>query len=251
MLRMSWAGDSSNEKYSARSSRSRRGCEARGDAGLAGARPARDQDARAAVVAAAQHPIELDVAAGDPLRRRLVDELQRRQGEDRDPVVADEERVLVGAVPRAAVLDDPEAPRRDLVLHAQVEQDHAVGHVLLEAVARQRGLAPLAGDDGGDALVLQPAKEPVQLGAQDLLVGERRRRAPRACRAGRAWRRSSRWHGPAGRRGRPDCSRPSPRSVPIDPHVVDDELLLRDEPRQVEAERGHVGRQLVGPSPRR
>ena len=33
-------------------------------------------------------------------------------------------------------------------------------------------LALLAGDDGGDALVLEPAEEPAQLGAQDGLVGQ-------------------------------------------------------------------------------
>ena len=33
-------------------------------------------------------------------------------------------------------------------------------------------LALLAGDDGGDALVLEPAEEPAQLGAQDGFVGQ-------------------------------------------------------------------------------
>ena len=48
-----------------------------------------------------------------------------------------------------------------------VQQDHAVGDVLLQAVAGQRAVAPLAGDDRRDALVLEPAEQPAQLGPQD------------------------------------------------------------------------------------
>ena len=48
------------------------------------------------------------------------------------PVLVDQERVLVGAVGRAAVLDDPQPPRRDLLVDAVVEHDHAVRDVLLE-----------------------------------------------------------------------------------------------------------------------
>ncbi len=57
-------------------------------------------------------------------------------------------------------------------LHAVVEQDDAVGDVLLEPLARELALAALAGDDRGDALVLQPAKQAAQLRAQERLVGE-------------------------------------------------------------------------------
>ena len=80
--------------------------------------------------------------------------------------------ILVGAVGGAAVLDDAQPARGDLLVHAVVEQDHAVGDVLLQAVAGQGALAALAGDDGGDALVLEPAEQPAQLGAQDGLVGQ-------------------------------------------------------------------------------
>ena len=51
-------------------------------------------------------------------------------------------RVLVGAVGRAAVLDDPQPPRGDLLGDAVVEEDDAVGDVLLQAVARQRARRP-------------------------------------------------------------------------------------------------------------
>ena len=73
---------------------------------------------------------------------------------------------------RAAVLDHAQPPGRDLVVDAVVEQDHAVGDVLLQALPGQRPVAALAGDDGRDPLVLQPAEQPPQLGAQDGLVGQ-------------------------------------------------------------------------------
>ena len=36
-------------------------------------------------------------------------------------------------------------------------------------------LALFAGDDGGDALILEPAEEPAQFGAQDALIGQARK----------------------------------------------------------------------------
>ena len=72
----------------------------------------------------------------------------------------------------AAVLDDPQAPRRDLVGDAVVEEDHAVGDVLLEAVAGEGVRAPLAGDDRRHALLLEPAEQAAQLGPEDGLVGQ-------------------------------------------------------------------------------
>ena len=77
----------------------------------------------------------------------------------------------------AAVLDDAQPARRDLVVDAVVEQDHAVRDVLLEPLPGQQALAALAGDDGGHASVLQPAEQPPQFGAQDAVVrqaGEQR-----------------------------------------------------------------------------
>ena len=59
----------------------------------------------------------------------------------------------------------PQASRRNLPGDAVVERNHAVGHVLLELVAGQAGLARLGSDDGGDVLILQPAKRAAQLGA--------------------------------------------------------------------------------------
>ena len=46
----------------------------------------------------------------------------------------------------AAVLHDPQPAGGDLLGHPVVEEDDAVGDVLLQALARERSLAPLAGD---------------------------------------------------------------------------------------------------------
>ncbi len=108
------------------------------------------------------------------------------------PVVADQEGKFVGAVQRAAVFDHPQVPRGDLVVDPVVEQDDAVGHVFLQPVAGELLAAALGRDDGGDALVLEPAEEPAQLGAQNGFVAAGRRTAPRACPAPRAWRRWNR-----------------------------------------------------------
>src|SRR5581483_12177720 len=94
-------------------------------------------------------------------------EPDRRDGQHAEPVAIDEERILVGPVARAAVLDDAEPARRDLFDDGMVEEDDAVRDVLLEALARELSVAALRGDDGGDALVLQPAEEPPQLAPQD------------------------------------------------------------------------------------
>jgi hypothetical protein len=101
-----------------------------------------------------------------------VVEPQRGDRHDADAVVVDQERVLVRAVGRASVLHDPQPPRGALLLDAVVEQDHAVGHVLLEPLAGERAVAALARDHGGDAPVLEPAEQPPQLGPQDRVVRE-------------------------------------------------------------------------------
>ena len=73
---------------------------------------------------------------------------------------------------RAAILHDAQPAGGDLVVDAVVQDDDAIGDVFLQALARQPRFATLRGDDGGDALVLEPAEEPAQLGAQDGFVGQ-------------------------------------------------------------------------------
>ena len=102
----------------------------------------------------------------------LVDQLQRGHRQHRDAAPIDEERILVRAVARAAVLDDAKPARRDLIVDAMVEKDDAVGDVLLEALTRERVDAAFAGDDGRDAAFLQPGEQAPQLGAQHAGVAQ-------------------------------------------------------------------------------
>jgi len=44
-----------------------------------------------------------------------------------------------------------------------VEGDHAVCHILLEAIFGDGAIATFSGNDGGDAPILQPEKEPAEL----------------------------------------------------------------------------------------
>jgi hypothetical protein len=72
---------------------------------------------------------------------------------------------------RAAVLHDAQAAGGDLVAHAMVEQDHAIGHVFLQAMPRHHLRAALAGDHRRKAAILDPAEEPPQFGAQHRSLG--------------------------------------------------------------------------------
>ena len=66
------------------------------------------------------------------------------------PPLVDQERIFVGAMLGAAVFHDAHAAGGNLVLDAMVEQNHAVGDIFFEAVARERAFAPFRGDDGGE-----------------------------------------------------------------------------------------------------
>ena len=145
----------------------------RRQAGLAGAGGAGDQHAAAAVVAlAAEHRVEPRDAGRDALVGHRVVRPSDVIGRTEMPSSSIRNGYSLVPCVRAAVLDDAQAPRGDLLGHAVVEQDHAVGDVLLQPLAGERAVAALAGDDRGDALVLEPAEQPPQLRAQDRLVGE-------------------------------------------------------------------------------
>ena len=96
----------------------------------------------------------------------------RGDGEDRDAVAADQERVLVGPVDAAPVLDDPQPPGRDLVGDPVVEGDDAVRDVLLEPVLGDGPVAPLTRDNGRDAPVFHPEEEPSQLRPEDRFIAK-------------------------------------------------------------------------------
>ena len=170
MLRTIWPGDSSKAKYRQRLAAPAGGVgEVRGEAGLAGARRAGHQDA--CCRGSSPAPPSMASSRGTPveIRSSLASCCKPSEVIGRTLMPSSSIRNGYSLVPcvGAAVLDDAQPPRRDLVDHAVVEQDHAVGDVLFQAVPGQRALAALAGDDGGDALVLEPAEQAAQLGPQD------------------------------------------------------------------------------------
>src|SRR6202000_1998619 len=132
-----------------------------------------DQDARSLEIAAdAQHRVEILDAGGNGFVGDGVTEPGRRDRQNAYAVVVDQKWILVGAVGRAPVLDDAQAPRDHLILDAVVQQDHAVGDVLLDSETGKLALAALGRDDGGYAPVLQPAEQAAKFGAQNRGVRE-------------------------------------------------------------------------------
>ncbi len=144
-------------------------------AGLPRPGPAGHEHAAAPVVpASGKHGVEPGDPRRDPFRQGFVAEPEGRDRQDREPLLVDEEGVLVGPVGRAAVLDHPQPPGGLLFGDPVIQQDDAVGHVLLEAVAGQALLPALGGDDGRHAPVLEPAEEAAKLGPEDGLVRQAR-----------------------------------------------------------------------------
>ena len=106
--------------------------------------------------------------------RGLIGQPDGGDRHDDEAALGDQERVLVGPVERAPVFHDPEPSGRDLVVDPVVEDDHAVRDVLLDPELGQVAqLAALAADHHRQAAVLEPAEQPIELPADDRLVGER------------------------------------------------------------------------------
>ena len=97
---------------------------------------------------------------------------QRSHRQDGDARLFDQEGVFIRAVGGTAVLDNPKPPCGDLLPNPEVKEDDAIGHVFFQAVARQKVLTSFPRDDCCDTLFLQPAEEPPQFGAEDVLVGK-------------------------------------------------------------------------------
>src|SRR4029077_16603773 len=145
--------------------------ELRADAAFARARRTGHEHATAAEDAlAAEHLVAPRDAREDPRRGGLMIELQRRDRQHREPLLADQEREFVGAVGRAAVLPHPKSARGNLLGYALIEDDHAISHVLLEPVARDRSVTLFTCDDRRHAAILQPAKKPAQFRAEDGVI---------------------------------------------------------------------------------
>jgi hypothetical protein len=149
-------------------------------------------------------------------------------------------------LPLRKVFHDAEAPRGELLVHAMVEHDHAIGDVLLEPLPRELPVAALGGDHRGHALFLEPAEEPNHLGAQDRLV--RQAAEERLDRVE---------HHALGADRIDGVIQPDEQGfevvlagfldlVALDLDVIDRHLLLPDQRLEIEAEGAHVLRQLFG-----
>src|SRR5687768_18587018 len=84
----------------------------------------------------------------------------------------DEEGILVVAMRCAAIFDNAKTAGRDLIGDAMIKEDDAIGDVFFKALAREGSFAALAGDDGGDAFVFEPAKKAAEFAAEDRNVAE-------------------------------------------------------------------------------
>ena len=158
----------------------------------------------------------------------------------------DQERVLVGAVVRASILDDPDPPRRNLVLDTMVELNDGIGDVFLETVARQGDLAAFARNDDREPAIAQPAEQPPQLRPEDRLVLQ-----PGKERLDRV---QDDALGLDGLDSMIETDEQALEAVlpglfdlaAVDVDVVDHEAPLLDQPGQVEAKRSHVLGELLG-----
>lgn len=143
-----------------------------GDAALASAGGAGHEDAAAAEDATDEHGIEAGDAGRDALAADGIGQPGRGDRHHREAVAVKDERAFVAVVGRAAILDDAQAARGDLVINAVVEGDDTIGDIFLEPMAGDGVLAAFGGDDGGDAFVLEPVQQAAEFAAQDAQVGE-------------------------------------------------------------------------------
>ena len=138
-------------------------------------RATRHQNARTAVETfSAKHRVQPRNTARNCLDRRLMLQLQGTERKNRKAGRSDQEWILARSVQCAPVLDHAQPSDRSLLLDPVVEQNHAVGHVLLNAGPSQFPVSALRGDDRCDSPRLQPLEQPPQFRAQNVGVREPR-----------------------------------------------------------------------------
>ena len=71
------------------------------------------------------------------------------------------------------ILDDSQSSCRDLLNDAMVERNHAVGHIVLQAMSRGCTLASLGRNDRRRSQILASAEEPPKFGTQDQFIRQR------------------------------------------------------------------------------
>ena len=76
---------------------------------------------------------------------------------------------------RPAIFDDPNSTDGHLFVHPVIQQNDAIGNVLLQAMTGVRVLSRLAGNDGRDFFLLQPSEKSLDLQAKNAGIGEARK----------------------------------------------------------------------------
>ena len=108
----------------------------RGDGRFSSPGPAREEVAGAFEVSfAREHGIKLRHSCRHPLIDGAVLEPQRGDGQDGDTVFIDQEGILVCTMRGATIFHDAQAAGRQILDDAMVEQDHAIGDILFDAMA--------------------------------------------------------------------------------------------------------------------
>src|SRR3569623_483579 len=95
---------------------------------------------------------------------------ERRERKDANPVFIDQEWILIRRVGCAAVLNDPETPRRELVADAMIQVQDAIREVLFRPMPGKGAVALLPGNHGRYSFRVEPSKEPPKLTPNDMLI---------------------------------------------------------------------------------
>ena len=144
-----------------------------GQARLPGACCSGNQNAAAAIIAlAAKHGVQTWNTARNPRARNIVGQTQRRNGQDAEAVLINQEWIFIGAMGRTAIFDNAQPPRGDLLNHTTIEDDDAVRDIFFQSIPRQSAVALFASDDGRDAFFLQPPEQAPQFSAKNGCIAQ-------------------------------------------------------------------------------
>src|ERR1700742_3469603 len=98
----------------------------------------------------------------------------RRNWKNANPLVVNQEGILVGTMSRPTIFYDAQPPRNNLVLDSIVQKDDAIGNVFFDTEPGQLAAPSFGRDDCGDALVFEPAEQPTKFCAEDSRVCQTR-----------------------------------------------------------------------------
>src|SRR5579863_3261324 len=133
---------------------------------LSTARCAADQDAAASVIALPlHHCVKIRNAGGNAPPGDFVIQRSGSDRQNRQTRLVDQKRVFIGSVLCPSVLDDTQAAGGNLIVGSVIQQNHAVGNILLQAMPRQSPVSSLSRYDGCEPAILEPPKQPPHFSA--------------------------------------------------------------------------------------